>query len=74
MTKKPVEGRPKAGSLDPHIVPDAKWPGIYRIRLPDGSLSDMANLTRIKDGPALVRCRVQACRLSGGDMDDEIPF
>ena len=49
MTKKPVEGRPKAGSLDPRIVPDAKWPGIYRIRLPDGSLSDMANLTRIKD-------------------------
>src|SRR5215471_13308403 len=44
MTKKPVEGRPKAGSLDPRIVPDAKWPGIYRIRLPDGSLSDMANL------------------------------
>jgi len=49
MTKKTVEGRPKTGSLDPRIVPDAKWPGMYRIRLPEGSLSDMANLTRIKD-------------------------
>ena len=36
-------------SLDPRIVPDVKWPGMYRIHLPEGSLSDMANLTRIKD-------------------------
>ena len=35
-------------SLDPRIVPDAKWPGMFRIGLP-GCLSDMANLTRIKD-------------------------
>ena len=35
--------------LDPRIVPDAKWPGMYRIRLPDGSLSVMVNLTRAKD-------------------------
>jgi hypothetical protein len=31
------------------IVPDAKWPGMYRIRRPDGSLSDTMNLTRAKD-------------------------
>ena len=31
----------------PVIVPDATWPGMYRIRL--HGLSDMANLTRIKD-------------------------
>jgi hypothetical protein len=31
------------------IVPDAKWPGMYRIRRPDGSLSDTVNLTRAKD-------------------------
>jgi hypothetical protein len=31
------------------IVPDAKWPGMYRLRLPDGSLSVMVNLTRAKD-------------------------
>jgi hypothetical protein len=35
--------------LDPRIVPDAKWPGMYRIRKPDGTLTDMANLTRIRD-------------------------
>jgi hypothetical protein len=26
----------QTGSLDPRIVPDAKWPGVYRIRLPHG--------------------------------------
>jgi hypothetical protein len=31
------------------IVPDAKWPGMYRMRRPDGSLSDMVNLARVKD-------------------------
>ena len=31
------------------IVPDAKWPGMYRLRFPDGRLSDMVNLTRAKD-------------------------
>jgi hypothetical protein len=41
--------KPPSQKLDPRIVPDAKWPGMYRIRLPDGSLSDMLNLTRAKD-------------------------
>jgi hypothetical protein len=36
-------------SLPDGIVPDQKWPGMYRIRLPDGGLSDMINLTRVKD-------------------------
>ena len=40
-TEKTVEGHPKT-PLDPRIVPNAKWPGMYRIRLPDGLLSDMA--------------------------------
>jgi hypothetical protein len=32
------------------IVPDAKYPGVmWRIRWPDGRLSEMANLTRAKD-------------------------
>jgi hypothetical protein len=43
--------RPK-GSLrylrtrDGEIVPDAKWPGMYRIKWRDGRLSDMVNYTR----------------------------
>jgi hypothetical protein len=35
--------------LDPRIAPDPVWPGMYRIRRPDDSLSDMANLTRCRD-------------------------
>jgi hypothetical protein len=31
------------------IVPDAKWPGMHRIRRLGGSLSDLVNLTRAKD-------------------------
>ncbi len=41
--------RRKPLKLDPRIVPDPKWPGMYRINRPDGSLSDMANLTRCRD-------------------------
>jgi hypothetical protein len=31
------------------IVPDEKYPGMWRIVQPDGSLSDMVNRTRAKD-------------------------
>jgi hypothetical protein len=31
------------------IVPDATYPGMYRLRLPAGRLSDMLNLTRARD-------------------------
>jgi hypothetical protein len=31
------------------IVPDAKWPNMYRLRFPDGRLTGMVNLTRAKD-------------------------
>jgi hypothetical protein len=41
--------RRKSLKLDPRIAPDPKWPGMYRIKRPDGSLSDMANLTRCRD-------------------------
>ena len=37
----------------PHkIVPDSKYPNMYRIVLPDGRLSDMLNLSRAKDTAA----------------------
>ena len=32
-----------------HVVPDKTYDGMWRIRFGDGSLSDMANLTRAKD-------------------------
>jgi hypothetical protein len=43
---------PQKKSLPREIVPDAKWPGMYHLRLLDGSLSDMVNLTRAKDALA----------------------
>jgi hypothetical protein len=36
------------------IVPDAQWPGMWRIEWPDGSLSDMANLSRAKDAAEVI--------------------
>jgi hypothetical protein len=39
---------------NPRIAPDAKWPAMFRLRLPDGSLSDMVNLPRAKDALAVV--------------------
>ena len=47
--------RRKPPKLDPRIVPDPKWPGMYRVRRPDGSLTDMVNLTRAKDALAEMR-------------------
>ena len=46
---------PKKPVLDPRIVPDPKWPGMYRVRRPNDSLTDMVNLMRTKD--ALAKCR-----------------
>src|SRR5262249_54083331 len=43
---------PQKKSLPREIIPDPKWPGMYRLRLPDGSLSDIVNLTRAKDALA----------------------
>ena len=31
------------------VIADPVWAGMYRIQWPDGTLSDLANLTRIKD-------------------------
>ena len=31
------------------VVSDPNWPGMYRVRRPDGSLTDMVNLTRARD-------------------------
>jgi hypothetical protein len=36
------------------VVPDARYPGMWRVALGDGSLSDMVNLTRAKDAAAAI--------------------
>jgi hypothetical protein len=38
-----------APNLPPEIVPDERWPGMYRVLNADGSLSDMLNLARAND-------------------------
>ena len=35
--------------LDPRIIPDEHWPGMYRIKWRGGGLSDMVNYTRAAD-------------------------
>jgi hypothetical protein len=39
----------KTGVARYRLVPDGRWPGMWRIRRPDGTLTDMVNLTRAKD-------------------------
>ena len=34
------------------IIPEEKWPSMFRIRRPDGALTDMVNLTRALDALA----------------------
>src|SRR5262245_36438105 len=45
----PISETLRQPKLPKGIVPDAKWPGMYRLVRPDGTLSDMVNLTRAKD-------------------------
>ena len=39
------------------VVPDAKYPGMWRIAWPDGRQSDMVNLTRAKDAAIVLGMR-----------------
>jgi hypothetical protein len=40
------------------VVPDERHPGMWRVRSPDGRLSDMVNLTRAKDAAATMALAV----------------
>jgi hypothetical protein len=55
--RKPVSVTLRFSRLDPRIVPNVRYPGMYRLRKPDGTLTDMANLTRIRDA---LRCLDEA--------------
>lgn len=41
------------------VVPDAKYPTMWRVRFPDGTLSDMVNRTRAKDAALTLLGRLQ---------------
>jgi len=36
------------------VEPDGLWPGMFRVRFPDGTLSDIVNLTRAKDAALVI--------------------
>lgn len=36
------------------VVPDSRWPDMWRIAWPDGQVSDMVNLTHAKDAAAAI--------------------
>jgi hypothetical protein len=39
----------KRGRVLATILPDSTWPNMWRVQMPDGHVSDMANLTRARD-------------------------
>jgi hypothetical protein len=44
------------------IVSDATYAGMWRVELPDGRLTDMANRTRAKDAAFAVACHLLSHR------------
>jgi hypothetical protein len=50
------------------IAPDARWPGMWRVKLPNDLLSDMVNLTRAKDAAVSLS---RALKQSQGRMTPE---
>jgi len=40
------------------IVADAKYPQMWRVRYPDGTLTDMVNRTRAKDAACALALRI----------------
>jgi hypothetical protein len=49
------------------VIPDEKWPGMWRVQTPDGRVSDMVNLTRAKDAglAAVTRANGRGLRQGG---------
>lgn len=43
---------PPRGARHPKAIPDANYPGMWRVRWPDGRVSDLANLSRVNDAIA----------------------
>ena len=44
---------------DPRLVRDAKYPEMWRVRMPDGTLSDMVNHTRAADAARVLQERME---------------
>ncbi len=44
----------RARTLLALVVPDTRWPGMWRIAWPDGRQSDLVNLARAKDAAVMI--------------------
>jgi hypothetical protein len=56
------------------VVPDARYAGMFRVRKPDGTLTDMVNLTRANDAAAIIaRDLMRDSMLQGNWVDDRPP-
>ena len=56
----PLVGGRKAPSVD--IIADARWPGMWRVKRPDGTMTDMANHTRARDAAKTILLAVLNAR------------
>src|SRR5689334_11213315 len=52
------------------VVPDDRWPGMWRVRRHDGRLTDMVNLTRAKDAAMCIALADLNCR----ETCSEVPY
>jgi hypothetical protein len=51
------------------IEPDGDWPGLWRVHMPDGRITDMVNRTRAKDAAiALASAVLNNGRQRRGDV------
>jgi hypothetical protein len=48
------EMRLTTGGLLATVKPDPDWPGLWRVHMPDGHITDMVNLTRAKDAASIL--------------------
>lgn len=55
------------------VVSDEIYPGMYRVRWPDGKLSDMANLSRANDAAARFNESMER-ELRGRQKPSEAPY
>jgi hypothetical protein len=56
------------------ILPDARYPTMFRVQLPDGTVTDMVNLTRANDAAAIIaRDLMRNWMLQGNWADDRLP-
>jgi hypothetical protein len=47
----------KSAKVLAEVIPDNEYAGMWRIRWPDGQLSDMVNLSRAKDAACVLAMR-----------------